>query len=206
MDQFLKNSEFIIKNINFNDIILPDTNIILPNIKDFIFIHNPKTGGETIETLLKIDKNHVYARNRIDIKNTYSFVFVRNPITRLISWYNHLRKHLYFDQIISETNSLNDKSQTYNSIKNGILIKPQKHRELAEQHNIDDFIRIMLTNHLEYNLPYWGPLSFQYDYVFDIDGNQLVSDICKFENYKEELQKSKDLNDKLIQIEQETKI
>lgn len=184
MDQFLKNTEFIIKNINFTDIILPSTSKL-----DFIFIHNPKTGGETIETLLKIDKNHEYARDRLVNKNIYSFVFVRNPITRLISWYNHLRKHLYFNQIISETNSLNDKSQTYNSIKNGILIKPQKHRELAEQHNIDDFICIMLTNHLEYNFPYWGPLSFQYDYVFDVDNTQLVIDIYKFENYKEELTK-----------------
>lgn len=191
MDQFLKNTDFIIKNIHFTDIILPNTNIILPNTDtiDFIFIHNPKTGGETVEILLKIDKNHKYARDRLNIKNTYSFVFVRNPITRLISWYNHLRKHLYFDQLILETNPLNNKSQTYNFIKNGILIKPQKHRELAEQYNIDDFIHIMLTNHLEYNLPYWGPLSFQYDYVFDIDGNQLVTDICKFENYKEELTK-----------------
>ena len=87
-----------------------DASYVLPlkmfasNIIDFIFIHNPKTGGETVETLLKIDKHHEYARDRLVNKNIYSFVFVRNPITRLISWYNHLRKHLYFDQLMLESN------------------------------------------------------------------------------------------------------
>ena len=57
---------------------------------DFIFIHNPKTGGETIETLLKIKKNHYYIyKRKNEIKNNYSFTFVRHPITRIISWYNH---------------------------------------------------------------------------------------------------------------------
>ena len=31
---------------------------------NFTFIHNPKTGGETIQALLKIGKNHSYAHKR----------------------------------------------------------------------------------------------------------------------------------------------
>jgi hypothetical protein len=46
----------------------------------------------------------------------YSFVFVRHPVTRIISWYNHLLKHLYFEDL--KTNELNDKSESYKYLKN----------------------------------------------------------------------------------------
>jgi len=152
---------------------------------NFRFIHNPKTGGDTIGTLLGIRKNHSYPKNREDLDNIYSFVFVRNPITRLISWYHHLRKHLYFEEINS--NDLNDKSACYNTLKRKIMMEPAKHRELAVKNDINVWIQIMLTAPSEYKSPAWGPLSLQYDYVFDDDGNQLVTEIYRFENYKEEL-------------------
>ena len=53
----------------------------------------------------------------------YSFVFVRHPVTRIISWYNHLLKHLYL-----ETNELNDKSESYKYLKNNYKIGHDKHR------------------------------------------------------------------------------
>lgn len=169
---------------------------------EYAFIHNPKTGGETIEILLNIKKNHDYPSNRNDLQNKFSFVFVRNPITRLISWYNHLRKGLYFKDI--QTNNLNNRSECYNLLKKKIKLGPEKHRILAENNNIDEWIRIILTNKEYYSEPCWGPLSYQYNYVFDNNGTQLVNKICKFENYKNELTEvliKLNKNDKINQIE-----
>tara|TARA_B100001996_G_C18636929_1_gene584043 strand:- start:1204 stop:1542 length:339 start_codon:yes stop_codon:yes gene_type:complete len=101
----------------------------------YIFIHNPKTGGDTITALLNIEKTHtpIYLRKN-EILNKYSFVFVRHPVTRMISWYNHLLKHLYFEDL--ETNELNDKSESYKCLKNNCKMGPDKHRILAENNNI----------------------------------------------------------------------
>jgi hypothetical protein len=153
------------------------------------FIHNPKTGGETIETLLNIPKNHsyVYLRKK-EIKDKYSFTFVRHPFSRIVSWYNHLRKHLYFKDL--ETNELNNNSPCYKILKNNGKMGPQKHRILAENNDINNWIKIMFSNINEYNKPDWGPLSFQYKYVFDLDcKTQLVSDVFRFEEYEEEVKK-----------------
>ena len=153
-----------------------------------IFIHNPKTGGETIDALLELkrsDKHKFPKEMKNKLKNQYSFVFVRHPISRIISWYNHLLKHKYFKSI--ESNELNDKSECYNLLKNNIKLGPTKHRLLAEKHNINDWIKIMIENENIYAQSKSGPLSFQYNYVFDDDGTKLVTDVFKFENYEENL-------------------
>jgi hypothetical protein len=155
--------------------------------KEYIFIYNPRTGGNTIETLLKIPKNHkyIYLRKN-EIKDKYSFTFVRHPVSRIISWYNHLLKHLYFQDL--QNNELNNKSKCYNLLKRKYKMGPSKHRELAENNNINNWIKIMFSNINEYNKPAWGPLSFQYKYVFDLDcKTQLVSDFFRFEQYEKEL-------------------
>lgn len=164
---------------------------------DYIFIHNPKTGGDTITALLNIEKTHtpIYLR-KDEILDKYSFVFVRHPVTRMISWYNHLLKHLYFKDL--ETNELNDRSESYKCLKNNCKMGPDKHRILAENNNINDWIKILLLNIDEYKDPDWGPLSLQCNYVYDLDyKTQLVTDIYRFENYEEELKKV------LIKIERE---
>ena len=67
---------------------------------------------------------------------------------------------------------------------------PSKHRILAENNDINIWIKIMLSSVNEYNKPEWGPLSLQYKYVFDRDcKTQLVSDVFRFEQYEEELKK-----------------
>lgn len=154
---------------------------------NFTFIHNPKTGGETIQALLKINKNHSYAHKRKhELENKYSFTFVRHPVTRIISYYNHLLKHIYFNEI--ETNELNDKTWCYSFLSNHGKMGPAKHRVLAEQHDINSWIKIMLENVDEYLEPEYSPLTHQYLYAYDLDGKtQLVTDILKFENYQDEL-------------------
>jgi len=156
---------------------------------DYVFIHNPKTGGDTITALLDIKKTHkhIYLR-KAEILNKYSFVFVRHPVTRIISWYNHLLKHLYFKDL--ETNELNDKSDSYKSLKNNCKMGPDKHRILAENNNINDWIKKMFLDINKYKDPDWGPLSLQYKYVYDLDcKTQLVTDVYRFENYEKELKK-----------------
>ena len=164
---------------------------------EYVFIHNPITGGDTITALLNIEKTHKHIYLRKDkILNKYSFVFVRHPVTRMISWYNHLLKHLYFEDL--ETNELNDRSESYKCLKGNCKMGPDKHRILAENNNINDWIKIMLLNIDEYKDPDWGPLSLQCNYVYDLDyKTQLVTDVYRFEDYKEELKKA------LIKIERE---
>jgi hypothetical protein len=164
---------------------------------DYVFIHNPKTGGDTITALLNIEKTHTPINLRKnEILNKYSFVFVRHPVTRMISWYNHLLKHLYFEDL--ETNELNDKSECYKCLKNNYKMGPDKHRILAENNNINDWIKKMFLNIAEYKDPDWGPLSLQCNYVYDLDyKTQLVTDVYRFENYEEELKKV------LVKIERE---
>jgi hypothetical protein len=113
----------------------------------------------------------------------------------MISWYNHLLKHLYFNNL--ETNELNDRSESYKCLKNNCKMGPDKHRILAENNNINDWIKIMLLNIAEYKDPDWGPLSLQCNYVYDLDyKTQLVTDVYRFEDYKE-------LKKALIKIERE---
>ena len=119
---------------------LPD-----PKPKKFVFVHNPKTGGETVETLLKYRKNHLHASQmKNKLKNGYSFVFVRHPVTRLTSWYNHLLKHRHIGKI--PNNQLNNSSECYRLLKRHKKMRPDSHRILAEKHNINDWIRIMFKH------------------------------------------------------------
>lgn len=152
---------------------------------NWIFIHNPRTGGETIRTLLNRHTNkHIKARQITNIKQKYSFIFVRHPISRLISWYNHLLKHKYFSKI--ETNNLNNKSQCYRELKLGLKMFPIKERELAEKFDINKWVKLLLKRPDIFNKKY-GPLSLQYTYVYSKTGEKLVQDIYKFENYVENL-------------------
>ena len=158
----------------------------MKNEIDWIFIHNPRTGGETIRTLLNKYKNdkHRKASQIKNIKEKYSFVFVRHPVSRIISWYYHLLKHKYFSKI--ETNNLNDKSQCYRELKKRNKMKPHVERELAEKHDINGWIKILLKNYKKKKKKY-GPLSLQYTYIYSETGEKLVSDVYKFENYTDNL-------------------
>ena len=158
----------------------------MKNEIDWIFIHNPRTGGETITTLLNKYKNnkHIKASQIKNIKEKYSFVFVRHPVSRIISWYYHLLKHKYFSKI--ETNNLNDKSQCYRELKRRKKMTPDAERELAEKHDINRWIKILLKNYKLFNQKY-GPLSLQYTYIYSETGEKLVSDVYKFENYTDNL-------------------
>lgn len=57
----------------------------------FLFIRIPKTGSTSIGTALNAPSGHQTLQyfNYHKIKYEYSFAFVRNTYTRLVSWYRH---------------------------------------------------------------------------------------------------------------------
>jgi len=70
--------------------------------KNLLFIHIPKTGGESITSWLKTNFNGKevgWKHSTIDDINfscyTYSFAVVRHPYDRIISWYKHLVRELH---------------------------------------------------------------------------------------------------------------
>lgn len=152
----------------------------------FKFVHVPKTGGETIITLLGLPKIHIKAIDIPDISNYYSFCFVRNPYSKLYSWYHHLRKHLIFDVLEMTTNELNNQTPCYHLLKLGERMEPRIHRELAEKLPFNEWANIILTDK-QYKEPYWGPCGNQYDFIYDNNDKKLVNDIFKFENYNEDI-------------------
>ncbi len=159
--------------------------------KKLIFIHITRTGGETIETLLNLSKIHISAKDRLKlIKNSekyFKFAIVRNPWDRLVSWYFHLQKHLYKNELISKSNKLNEESECFNSVKNDVLMEPKIFRELAEKVDFNSWVKEILTNDKYRDKQIWGPTITQADMLTDTNGKLLVDYVGHFERYEESL-------------------
>tara|TARA_B100001939_G_scaffold347428_1_gene369014 strand:+ start:779 stop:1435 length:657 start_codon:yes stop_codon:yes gene_type:complete len=168
-------------------------------VKPFTFVHIPKTGGETVSMLLGTRKNHHKAKD-IGLDG-YTFSFVRNPCSRLYSWYGHLRKPLYIDEL--ELTEL--EKQNFRKPYTAYYAKEQKLVNLGPSGSLygplaleqDDFNKwaeeIILhtekyigSSHPRYNI---GPLATCSEFLCDKFGNLLVKNIYRFENFNEELSK-----------------
>lgn len=160
-------------------------NTIKIDNKNLKFIHITKTGGETIEILTGLTKNHNPAKLYKFNNDDYIFTFIRNPYTRLYSWYNHLRKYLYVNEL-KNIDGLGKESQSLKDLLAGVKLEPQAHGELALRHDFKDWVMIMMKEKEKYKEPIWGPLGTQYEMLFDDNGVRLVHDIYYFEDFTNE--------------------
>ena len=79
-------------------------------------------------------------------------------------------------------------TECYRLIRKNVRMGPILHGDLAEKHDINSWIKIMFTDINRYQQPNWGPLGFQYPFVFDRNcQNKLVKEVLYFERYREEL-------------------
>jgi len=119
--------------------------------RNCIYIHIPKTGGGSIETLIGGvgHKNIAHYRNKVnEYENVFRFSFVREPFTRFISSFNHsnLDPEVIFEMVMND-----DFSKL--SIP---LYLPQNH-----------FLHWRGENQMTF-IGYYENLEADYDYVADL--------------------------------------
>ena len=147
--------------------------------RKFAFIHIQKTGGDSIEKLLRAavpglrfsDPRHKGAlRASEEIENWdeyYSFAFVRNPWDRLVSWY------CMMDQIRGRGENISWNSPL-----------PRYVWEAAS--TFEDFIK-RCTKEFKVRGEVYAFTRNQLDYLADKDGELLVDFVGKVERFDEDL-------------------
>jgi len=170
--------------------------MLISHSNKLIFVHIQKTGGSTVEKVLKtqisdiqsLGCKHNFVINEIDTVNKYShyfkFAFVRNPWDRLVSWFSMLdeaRKVTWYDRLTSKR----AKNRYRHTKKNWFW-------QYVHQHGrtFDDFI-LKCSGVIGSKLP--GGLSHisfnQLDYIADKEGNLLVDFAGRFENFQEDFRR-----------------
>ena len=152
----------------------------------FVFIHVQKTGGISIEGILKdnvpdivhVPPRHIpaiQAKRKMEGSNEYhdweeyfKFAFVRNPWARMVSWYSMIGSHASRRPDAAQKNPL-WRYVTENSS------------------NFEEFVKnctdeIKLKNGSHYSFAY-----NQVDYLTDADGNMLLDFVGKVERFGTDL-------------------
>jgi hypothetical protein len=167
--------------------------MLISHSRKFIFIHNQKTAGTTIEAILQeqvpdlttLGLRHNFAVDGVDIIDNwdsyFKFIFIRNPWDRLVSWFSmheEARKVTWFASKSDERARV-----LYNYRKTLWFWKfVQKHGK-----TFDDYV-FKCSGYIGSGLPDGlSPISFnQLDYMTDKQGNLLVDSIGRFENFQED--------------------
>lgn len=149
-----------------------------------LFVHIPKTGGQTVCKILNIpkgSKKHYYwksDKNEIDyghatikqlselinLDDYYKFTFIRNPYDRLVSEYFFRIKNI--------------------SAKNSVL-------KLKQKTSFNEFVKQVYELHKRrfnskhYFITHYIP---QYDYI-NIDGDIKVDDVYRYEEFENNVRK-----------------
>lgn len=148
-----------------------------------IFVHNQKTGGSSIEKYFtehipdakNLLPRHCYAvqgiaqLGEVGWKENYSFGFVRNPWSRLVSWYS----------MITERPSEGKKNPLFEYVR-------------SHSKNFEEFLRNCTDEVTEdiKGIPYTkSVVRNQLDYFTDQNGKMAVNFIGKFEQLEIDFQK-----------------
>lgn len=151
---------------------ISDTNMNL------LFVHIPKTGGETISATLRllggidiIEKHATFqeAAQSIGCAPKYSLAVVRNPFDQVVSFYQHLRKPLYVSK---------EKLRAQYPHLNGEYVGPVDACKLAMRLPFNAFVDAVYYRN-EVDHPYFRD---QTEFICGNDGNIACTDVFKFEH------------------------
>lgn len=165
--------------------------MIIDETNRIIFIHIPKSAGDSIRHLLCNHGNHGrlflgkhanyrMAKNELgdQICQYKTFSVIRNPYDRILSFYHHLRKPLFLT-----TTDLESKYPSYT----GRLL-PEWACEIAMRRSFPDFIKIIYSaKHDEYPQRRW--LSESRDWLIDLNGRVATDILIKYEDLHNEFSK-----------------
>ena len=170
--------------------------MLISHSRKFIFIHNQKSGGTTIEIILQeqvpdletLGSRHNFSVDgigAIDNWDSYfKFVFVRNPWDRLVSWFSMLDEARKVTWLASKRD---ERARVLYHYSKTLWFWKYVHKHGKD---FDDFI-FKCSGVIGSKLPGGlSPISFnQLDYMIDGKNNLLVDFIGRFENFQEDFRK-----------------
>jgi chondroitin 4-sulfotransferase 11 len=159
--------------------------VFVSDSANLVFVHIQKTGGSTVDTLLRENVPDIYmvgAKHGFAIQGInevkgwderFKFAFVRNPWARLASWYNMMTRAQEWER---------SKGQPENVVQNKLW-----HYVRDNSSTFEDFV-YNCTDEVEVAEGVYYSFAYnQLDYVTDDNGNLLVDFIGRFENLEKDV-------------------
>lgn len=164
--------------------------MIIDDTKRILFIHIPKSAGDSIRHLLCnhgnsgkhfLGKHASYRMAEEELGNRIDFyaavAIIRNPYDRILSFYHHLRKPLY---LTSE-----EIKKSYPSYTGRLL--PEWACEMAMNESFPDFIKGVYSEERKIYQRRWFNDSL--DWITDGDGQIKAKTILRYEHLQSDLAK-----------------